>query len=172
MHLVRHFGRRRRFRRPTCPVAVPACDHLGDRRSEARLDAWGLMLLLLAGVASFSPTAFPRHYAVTALVMMLLGWRHGLLGAGLGGRIGDVTLSVGLTRADSSASWTKFRAAGYGAQLRGSYMELFVTAISSLPLAIVRARQRAMDAVNLQTGRSVNFCHNLPPANRSPARPK
>ncbi len=41
----------------------------------------------------------------------------------------------------------KFRAAGYGAQVRGSYMELFfiVAILSSLPLAIIRTRQRATD---------------------------
>ncbi len=116
--------------------------------SEARLDVWGLMLLLvLAGEVAliFGPTAFPAIYVVMP-VMMLLGWRHGLLGAGLGALI-TVTLSVGLTRADLGVV-DKFRAAGYSAQLRGSYMELFfiVAILSSLPLAIVRARQRAMDA--------------------------
>jgi PAS domain S-box-containing protein len=114
---------------------------------EARVDLGGLILLLvLAGEVAliFGPLAFPAVYIVMP-VMMVLGWRHGLLGAGLGALV-TVTLSIGLTWADFGIL-DQFRTAGYSAQVRGSYMALFfiVAILSSLPLAIVRARQRATD---------------------------
>jgi PAS domain S-box-containing protein len=114
---------------------------------EAKLSLSGLILLLvLAGEVAliFGPTAFPAGYIVMP-VMMLLGWRHGLLGAGLGAIV-TVILSIGLTWANFGIL-DQFRTAGYGAQVRGSYMALFfiVAILSSLPLAILRARQRATD---------------------------
>ncbi|MEJ0007048.1 MAG: ATP-binding protein [Steroidobacteraceae bacterium] len=110
-----------------------------------RLDVWGLMLLLLlAGELAliFGPTAFPGIYIVMP-VMMMLGWRNGLLGAGLGTLV-TVIITIGLTAADFGIVG---QVAGYRAQVRGSYMELFfiVAILSSLPLAIIRARQRATD---------------------------
>ena len=110
-----------------------------------RLDVWGLMLLvLLAGELAliFGPTAFPGIYIVMP-VMMILGWRNGLLGAGLGALV-TVIITIGLTAADFGIVG---QVAGYRAQVRGSYMELFfiVAILSSLPLAIIRARQRATD---------------------------
>ncbi len=114
---------------------------------EARVDLGLLILLLvLAGEVAliFGPIAFPAVYIVMP-VMMMLGWRHGLLGAGLGALV-TVTLSIGLTWADFGIL-DQFRTAGYSAQVRGSYMALFfiVAILSSLPLAIVRARQWATD---------------------------
>lgn len=118
-----------------------------DAVREAKLDIGALMLLLiLAGelVLIFGPSAFPPIYIVMP-VMMLLGWRHGLLGAGLGSLI-TVVISVGLTEVDVGVV-EQFRNAGYSAQLRGSYMEVFfiVAMLSSLPLAIARVRQGVTD---------------------------
>ncbi len=57
-----------------------------------------------------------------------------------------VVISVGLTEVDVGVV-EQFRNAGYSAQLRGSYMEVFfiVAMLSSLPLAIARVRQGVTD---------------------------
>jgi hypothetical protein len=122
-------------------------DHLSGCRPTARLDVGTpVLLVVLAGalVLVFGPFAIPAPYVVMP-VMMLLGWRHGLLGAGLGAMVA-IVVTLGLTAADWGIVG-EFRAAGFGAQVRGSYLELFfiVAILSSLPLAIVCARQRATD---------------------------
>jgi PAS domain S-box-containing protein len=118
-----------------------------DAVRSARLD-WGALILLavlaVALVLIFGPTAYPVTFALMP-VMMLLGWRHGLLGAGLGAMM-TIVMSLGLSLLDSGIVY-KLRTMGYEAAFRGSFLEFFfiVSIASSLPLAIVRARQRATD---------------------------
>ena len=68
--------------------------------AEARPDGWALLLLaVLAGevVLTFGPVAFPVAFIVMP-VMMLLGWRYGLLGAGVGALV-TVVIAAGLSSA-------------------------------------------------------------------------
>ena len=92
----------------------------------------------------FGPTAYPVMFTVMP-VMMVLGWRHGLLGAGLGALV-TIVLSLGLSLLDAGIV-SKLRGMGYDAAFRGSFLELFfiIAILSSLPLAILRARQRVTD---------------------------
>ena len=113
----------------------------------AKLDFGTLILFaLLAGelVLVFGPSAYPVMFTVMP-VMMVLGWRHGLLGAGVG-TLFTIALSLGLSVLDVGIV-SKLRGMGYGAAFRGSFLELFfiIVILSSLPLAILRARQRMTD---------------------------
>ena len=118
-----------------------------DAVRAARLDLGALILFaLLAGelVLIFGPSAYPVMFTVMP-VMMVLGWRHGLLGAGLGALF-TIVLSLGLSLLDVGIV-SKLRGMGYDAAFRGSFLELFfiIVILSSLPLAIIRARQRVTD---------------------------
>ncbi len=114
----------------------------------ARLDRIGMLLLagLIGGLAIvFGPPGFPGAYMVMP-ILILLAWRHGLFGAGLGSLI--TVFAVSASSIYSSGLQGALIAAGYSAVQRGTYMELFcsVAILSSLPLAVARARQLAMDA--------------------------
>ena len=127
---------------PILAITSRSTDH------NAKLDLGALALfLLLAGELwlIFGPNAYPFVFTVMP-VMMVLGWRYGQLGAGVGAMIA-IVMSLGLSAADLGIV-TKLMGMGYDAALRGSYLELFLTVaiLSSLPLAILRARQSITEA--------------------------
>ena len=114
----------------------------------AKPDRIGVALLaVLIGELAliFGPVGFPGVYILMP-VLMLLAWRHGLFGSGLGTMI--TVLVVGAFSIYGSGLQSTLIAAGYSPVERGTYMELFcsVTILTSLPLAVARARQLAMDA--------------------------
>lgn len=114
----------------------------------ARLDATDILLLtFLAGAlyVAFGPYGFSGIFLVTPL-LMLLAWRRGLLGAGIGTLLA-VLLAMALSRIDGGLH-AKLALAGYGPAARGIYMELFFVSsiLGSLPLAVARARQIVMDS--------------------------
>ena len=118
-----------------------------DAVRAARIDLGAVILFALLAVELvliFGPNAYPVMFTVMP-VMMVLGWRHGLLGAGLG-TLFTVVLSLGLSLQDAGIV-SKLRGMGYDAAFRGSFLELFlvIVILSSLPLAIIRARQRVTD---------------------------
>lgn len=114
----------------------------------AKFDAIGLVLLgllIILNMTVFGTAVFAGIYVILP-VLMLLAWRHGLLGGGIGSLV-TIILAIMLSE-HSVGAVHKLGIAGYGEMSRGFYLVLFFsTAIvmSVLP-AIVRARQRATEA--------------------------
>ncbi len=113
-----------------------------------RWDALGFVLLaVLAGLgaAIYGPPAFEGIYMVMP-PLMLLAWRYGLFGAGIGALLNNV---MGALLAIMTPGITaRLMAAGYGPDQVGIYLALFFNAaiLISLPVAVARARQKATDA--------------------------
>jgi PAS domain S-box-containing protein len=113
----------------------------------ARID-WsgiGLLVLLFASlVVIFGPPAFPGLYMVMPL-LMLIAWRHGLLGAGIATLL--IVLVISGFAQIGGGLQQRLIAAGYSAAQRGTFMELFFTVaiLTSLPLAVARTRQHTTD---------------------------
>lgn len=104
------------------------------------LGAHAVILLLVLG-----PIQTPGIYLIMPS-LMLLAWRYGLPGAGLGALM-TVFAAVVLIPLGSDFDH-RLVTAGYSDRQRGIYFELFfsVAILVSLPIAVARARQRAMAA--------------------------
>lgn len=117
-------------------------------RATPRFDILGLaaLILLVATLTViFGPIAFPGLYMVMP-ILMFLGWRHGLFGAGLG-TLTTVFVASILSHLGGGLQ-ERLGLAGYSSGQIGVFMELFfsVTILGNLPIAVVRARQQATDA--------------------------
>lgn len=128
-----------------------------------------LQLLILFLV--FGPLSYPGVYLAVP-VLMLLAWRHGLFGAGLGSLVTIVTACM-LLRFTTGLDG-KLSIAGYNATERGTYLELFfsVAILMCLPLAIGRTRQLRMekavaDALHAANQRSAMLAESEAAARRS-----
>jgi len=111
-------------------------------------DTLGFVLLAVLaglGVAIYGPPAFGGIYMVMP-PLMLLAWRYGLFGAGIGALLNNV---LGALLAIMTPGITaRLMVAGYGPDQAGIYLALFFDAaiLISLPVAVARAQQKATDA--------------------------
>jgi len=119
-------------------------------RAEApvRFDALGFGLLGIVaalGVAIYGPLAFDIIYLVMPPLMML-AWRYGLFGAGIGSLLNNVLGA--LLSVSTPGIATRLMHAGYHPDAVGIYLALFFDAaiLISLPVAVARAQQKATDA--------------------------
>jgi len=126
---------------PVLAITTP----LAWRAAHFDRTALALLILLIAlVVTSFGTPVFPGIYAILP-VLMMLGWRHGLPGGGIGSLV-VIVLAV-MSSLHGTGVVRKLDVGGYGEIARGFYLELFfatVIFISLLP-AIVRARQRTTE---------------------------
>ncbi|WP_340318331.1 ATP-binding protein [Rhizorhabdus argentea] len=106
----------------------------------------GVFLLILAGslYLVFGPLSFPGVYIIIP-PLMLLAWRHGLRGAGVGALF-TIAAAAALSQLGGGGIAGKLIAAGYSPIMRGAYLELFfsVAILTSLPLAVAHGRQQRM----------------------------
>lgn len=92
----------------------------------------------------FGPPAWPFGFAILPF-LMLLGWRQGMFGAGVGSLL---VIAVAMAFAYTGDGITGMLGkVGYVAAIRGPYLELFfiVALLSCLPLSIARERQVITD---------------------------
>ena len=120
----------------------------GSEFAARKIDAvGGFFLLILGGTLFlvFGPFSFPGVYMIIP-PLMLLAWRHGLRGAGIGALL-TIIMAAGLSQLGSGGIAGKLVTAGYSPIMRGAYLELFfsVAILSSIPLAVARTRQQRMD---------------------------
>ncbi|MBW8755366.1 MAG: PAS domain S-box protein [Sphingomonadales bacterium] len=123
---------------------------ISSARSErqVRFDALGFALigiLTVLAVAIYGPMAFDGIYMIMP-PLMLLAWRYGLVGAGIGALVNNV---LGAVLAITTEGITaRLMETGYDADQVGIYLELFFNAaiLISLPVAVARAQQKATDA--------------------------
>lgn len=110
-----------------------------DRTGQVILAVLAVMIVLI-----FGPPGLPGMYIVMPL-LMLLAWRHGLLGAGLGALI--LIVGVALLLLAGEGPVPTLLATGYGPSARGIYIELYfgIAIMMSLPLGAARARQQAVE---------------------------
>ncbi|RYH04695.1 MAG: hypothetical protein EON57_09225, partial [Alphaproteobacteria bacterium] len=113
-----------------------------------RIDALGALFLAILGGALFlvfGPPNFPAFFLILP-PLMLLAWRHGLRGAGIG-TLFTIIMAAGLSQIDEGGITGKLVTAGFSPLLRGAYLELFFTVaiLCSLPPAVARARQQRVD---------------------------
>jgi len=144
-----------------------------DRLSRP-IDAIGIVLVFLQLVVlflTFGPPGYPGVYLAVP-VLMLLAWRHGLLGAGVGSVV-TIVAACTLLRFTSGLDG-RLSIAGYNATERGTYLELFfsVAILMCLPLAIGRTRQLRMeralaDALDAANRRSALLAESEAAARRS-----
>jgi PAS domain S-box-containing protein len=144
-----------------------------DRLSKP-MDLIGITLVLLQFsilFLTFGPPGYPGVYLAVP-VLMLLAWRHGLFGAGLGSLV-TVVAACMLLRFTSGLDG-KLSIAGYNPTERGTYLELFfsVAILMCLPLAIGRTRQLRMekalaDALHAANRRSAMLAKSEAAARRS-----
>ena len=115
---------------------------------EARFDALGFALigmLTVLIVLVYGPFAFDGMYVVMP-PLMLLAWRYGLFGAGLGALLNNVLGSaLSLT---TEGVMHRLMLLGYGPNEASVFLELFYNAVIliSLPVAVARAQHQATDA--------------------------
>lgn len=119
----------------------------GDATSAARCDRGSLILLgaiAIVLVATLGAPALPSPYLIMPF-LMLLGWRHGFRGAGVGALL-TIGVSGGFALSGGGLE-SRLVGAGYDAAMRGAYLEIFwsLAILTSLPLAVARARQHVMD---------------------------
>ncbi len=110
-------------------------------------DALGFLIiaiLLCFGYLVFGPLAFPAEYFIIPF-LMLLAWRHGIFGAGIGSLL-TIIISAEAARRDVGITHS-LSLLGYSASLRGAHLELFFSAamLSCLPLAVLRDKQLAAE---------------------------
>ncbi|MEJ5975965.1 ATP-binding protein [Novosphingobium sp. PS1R-30] len=115
---------------------------------QARFDVLGVIVLVGVvglGFAIYGPPAFPALYLLMP-PLMLLAWRYGLLGAGIGALVNNVLGCVLVVSTSGIA--TRLMAAGYDASGVGIYLGLFYNAaiLISLPVAVARAQQKSTEA--------------------------
>jgi PAS domain S-box-containing protein len=145
-------------------LALPLLAITDSRRTDRfKLDWWAAViaaLLICLVVLIYGPTAFIGVYLILP-PLMLLGWRYGLVGAGLGALISN---GLGMILAATTHGIAqRLAASGYGPIAVGAHLELFfaISVLVSLPLAVGRARQlsiaeeleRTLSAVQLQEER-------------------
>lgn len=109
-----------------------------------------LTLVLLAALTFlqyvvFGMLAIPASYLVIP-ILMLLAWRHGLFGAGVGSLL-TIIACAEATRLNAGLAHS-LSLAGYDASVRGAYIELFFSAaiLTSLPLAVLLEKQKSVES--------------------------
>ncbi len=115
---------------------------------DANFDTLGLGILgviVLLGSAVYGPPAFAGLYMIMP-PLMLLAWRYGLFGAGLGALLNAVLGSILAISTDGIT--VRLMNSGYDIGSVGVYLELFYNAaiLISLPVAVARAQQKATDS--------------------------
>ncbi len=103
------------------------------------------VLLAIVTAIVFGPFHAPGVF-ITIPALMLLAWRNGLFGAGVGALV--LIIIGGALLPQGGSIVQQLRMAGFDAVERGFYLELFFTVaiLMSLPLAIARSRQMTMEA--------------------------
>ncbi len=108
-----------------------------------RFDLGLIAVLVAILVLVFGPTSFLGVYVILP-ILMLLGWRHGPQGAGIGSLL-TITIALSFTYYGVGA-YQFLEKAGFGPSGRAYYVEFFfiVTLLGTLPIALARKHQIAM----------------------------
>lgn len=116
-------------------------------KNKLEVDFWDFLIfgiLCIVQYLIFGPLAFPAAYFIIPF-LMLLAWRHGVFGAGIGSLLTIIVSAEAARR--NIGIYHSLAQLGYSASLRGAHLELFFSAtmLSCMPLAVLRDSQRAAE---------------------------
>lgn len=114
---------------------------------ERRIDQTGWLIFILLAIASvvvFGGAALPAVYIIIPF-LMLLAWRHGVFGAGIGSLLTIIVSSEAARR--SLGIYHSLSLLGYSESVRGAHLELFFCAsmLTCMPLAVLRDKQKVAE---------------------------